>query len=171
MFIVEIFGYLSDFSYSRCVQLHSYTYALVKDTSVNRDKKSPTFPGSLDSGNNSYILDYIEVRSGCACVVVPPEKTKENKNLENKKSKKSHKPHKNKQNRKSHHRNKNVEIPLLPRDDDSTFWLVIVIIWRFLRVGVSFQFLFFYTKVSISLKQNFIVCICVYYTAFTHFLT
>lgn len=102
--------------------MHSYTYALVKDSSVNRDKKSPTFPGSLDSGNNTYILDYIQVRSGCACVIEPPpkEKNKENKNLQNKEiktSKKNHKSHKKKPHHRNHNRNKNEQIPLLPRDD------------------------------------------------------
>lgn len=105
--------------------MYSYTYALVQaDTSVHRDKKSPAFPGSLDSGNNSYILDYIEVRSGCACVIDPPahkiqEKNKENKKLENKKSKKNSKLHKNnKLHHSNRHRNKNEEFPLLPRDDE-----------------------------------------------------
>lgn len=55
---------------SRCVQMHSYTYALVKDTPDNRNKKFPTFPDG-GFGNSTYTLDYISVRSGCSCVVMP----------------------------------------------------------------------------------------------------
>ncbi|CAG9765381.1 unnamed protein product [Ceutorhynchus assimilis] len=66
-------------SYSRCVQTYSYTYALVKDTPSVRTKNRPTFPGAAGNGNSSYTLDYISVRSGCACVVMPREKRRHKK--------------------------------------------------------------------------------------------
>ncbi|KAJ8978194.1 hypothetical protein NQ317_013140, partial [Molorchus minor] len=64
---------------SICVQRHSYTYALVKDTPSHRNKNFPTFPAH-GSGGATYTLDYISVRSGCSCVVTPPTKkeTKQN---------------------------------------------------------------------------------------------
>ncbi|KAJ8915205.1 hypothetical protein NQ315_015428 [Exocentrus adspersus] len=62
---------------SRCVQQHSYTYALVKDTPNHRNKNFPTFPAN-GSGGVTYTLDYISVRSGCSCVVAP-NKRKRNK--------------------------------------------------------------------------------------------
>ncbi|CAH1961698.1 unnamed protein product [Acanthoscelides obtectus] len=58
---------------SRCVQKHSYTYALVKDTPSHRDKNFPMFPAQgSDAGvaGVTYTLDYISVRSGCSCVVL-----------------------------------------------------------------------------------------------------
>lgn len=58
--------------------MHSYTYALVKDTPDHRNKNLPTFPGA-GSGNNTYTLDYISVRSGCSCVVMPSKRKKKHK--------------------------------------------------------------------------------------------
>ncbi|KAF7282339.1 hypothetical protein GWI33_002781 [Rhynchophorus ferrugineus] len=69
---------------SRCIQMYSYTYALVKDTQDNRNKKFPTFPGE-GSGNSTYTLDYISIRSGCSCVVMP------NTNARTTRKKKKHK--------------------------------------------------------------------------------
>ncbi|XP_023310690.1 uncharacterized protein LOC108911392 [Anoplophora glabripennis] len=58
---------------SRCVQQHSYTYALVKDKPSNRNRNFPTFPAH-GSDDATYTLDYISVRSGCSCVVTPNKK-------------------------------------------------------------------------------------------------
>nr|CAI5870281.1 unnamed protein product [Callosobruchus analis] len=69
---------------SRCVQKHSYTYALVKDTPSHRDKNFPMFPAQPSDGRGplagiTYTLDYISVRSGCSCVVLNGGKKKRNK--------------------------------------------------------------------------------------------
>ncbi|KAJ8961670.1 hypothetical protein NQ318_021268 [Aromia moschata] len=63
---------------SMCVQQHSYTYALVKDTPSHRNKNFPTFPAH-GSGGATYTLDYISVRSGCSCVVMPNKKKRKMK--------------------------------------------------------------------------------------------
>lgn len=58
---------------SRCTQKYSYSYALVKETSPREHGSGtyfPTIPGS-GPGEHSWMLDYIEVRSGCSCVVYP----------------------------------------------------------------------------------------------------
>ncbi|VEN62221.1 unnamed protein product [Callosobruchus maculatus] len=72
---------------SRCVQKHSYTYALVKDTPSHRDKNFPMFPATDGRGGPlagvTYTLDYISVRSGCSCVVF-------NGNGKKKRAKKKH---------------------------------------------------------------------------------
>ncbi|XP_050299911.1 uncharacterized protein LOC126738566 [Anthonomus grandis grandis] len=80
---------------SRCVQMHSYTYALIKDTSKkSKSRNMPTLSGVDRSGNATYTLDYISIRSGCSCVVMPPKK------------KKKHKVHKMNNNEvKNHHKN------------------------------------------------------------------
>ncbi|KAL1492055.1 hypothetical protein ABEB36_012553 [Hypothenemus hampei] len=67
-------------AHSRCVQMYSYTYALVKDTPDHRNKNLPMFPGS---GNYSYTLDYISVRSGCSCEVKPNPSWKKKKHKSN----------------------------------------------------------------------------------------
>ncbi|XP_060524101.1 uncharacterized protein LOC132700652 isoform X2 [Cylas formicarius] len=69
--------------HSRCIQMHSYTYALVKDTPDHRNKNLPTFPGQ-GAGNNTYTLDYISVRSGCSCVVMPNQPKKKRNRLKHK---------------------------------------------------------------------------------------
>lgn len=60
---------------SRCIQKYSYTYALVKNTDRHHQKISnknfPTFPSAGPEGV-TWTLDYIRVRSGCSCVVLPP---------------------------------------------------------------------------------------------------
>lgn len=63
---------------SQCVQKFSYTYALVKETPALRHNHHhpgyfPTIPGSGPS-DTSWMMDYIEVRSGCSCVVYPKAK-------------------------------------------------------------------------------------------------
>lgn len=63
---------------SRCVQKYSYTYALVKDPgrhSHQRPNYFPSFPASGPDGA-TWTLDYIRVRSGCSCVVLPNKKKK-----------------------------------------------------------------------------------------------
>ncbi|XP_023029437.1 uncharacterized protein [Leptinotarsa decemlineata] len=62
---------------SRCVQKHSYTYALVKDTPSHRTKNYPLFP-THDSSGATYTLDYIKVRSGCSCEVMSSHNVKKN---------------------------------------------------------------------------------------------
>lgn len=51
---------------SRCVQTFSYTYALVRDVGTNGSKH---FSGPTNGSGNSWTMDYIEVRSGCSCVL------------------------------------------------------------------------------------------------------
>ncbi|CAH1155138.1 unnamed protein product [Phaedon cochleariae] len=62
---------------SRCVQRHSFSYALVKNTPSHRNKNFPTFPAH-GNGGATYTLDYIKVRSGCSCVVVNKNKKRKN---------------------------------------------------------------------------------------------
>ncbi|XP_066257984.1 uncharacterized protein [Euwallacea similis] len=74
--------------HSRCMQMYSYTYALVKDTPDHRIKNFPTFPGA-GSENITYTLDYISVRSGCSCVVKPPTGKKKRKQFKESRKKNS----------------------------------------------------------------------------------
>ncbi|XP_017783987.1 PREDICTED: uncharacterized protein LOC108567808 [Nicrophorus vespilloides] len=68
---------------SRCVQKYSYTYALVKDTGRHHHhhRQRPNYFPSISSGPNEtrWTLDYIRVRSGCSCVVMPNIKKKRDK--------------------------------------------------------------------------------------------
>lgn len=63
---------------SRCVQMYSYTYAIVKEPEKDRTRHHhhrglapgsnfPTF--STSSPDGTWVLDYIKVRSGCSCVL------------------------------------------------------------------------------------------------------
>lgn len=63
---------------SRCVQQFSYTYALVREPETLRHHHRPHhFPSlpSFPSGGN-WMLDYIRVRSGCSCQLMPKAKNK-----------------------------------------------------------------------------------------------
>ncbi|KAH1028251.1 uncharacterized protein LOC109540843 isoform X1 [Dendroctonus ponderosae] len=82
---------------SKCVQQHTFTYALVKDTPDHRNKNLPTFPGA-DAGNKTYTLDYISVRSGCSCMVTPNN------------TRRNQKKHKDKVHKKKHAATKNVPV-------------------------------------------------------------
>jgi hypothetical protein len=65
--------------HSRCVQKYSYTYALVKDPGRHhhqRLKNFPSFPAA-GPGGTTWTLDYIRVRSGCGCVVMPNKKKRD----------------------------------------------------------------------------------------------
>ncbi|XP_056631523.1 uncharacterized protein LOC130904266 [Diorhabda carinulata] len=63
---------------SRCVQMYSFTYALVKNTD-NKTNLFPMFPLHEDGGA-TYTLDYIKVRSGCSCEVTVKKKRKKKNN-------------------------------------------------------------------------------------------
>lgn len=56
------------YNQSRCVQKFSYTYALVRDggdhPQRHQQRRQRHFPSLPDGG---WMLDYIRVRSGCAC--------------------------------------------------------------------------------------------------------
>ncbi|XP_046819598.1 uncharacterized protein LOC124424495 [Vespa crabro] len=71
---------------SRCVQKFSYTYAIVENPGTkggseehrrhhHREHRFPTFPGNTVSGS-TWTLDYIRVRSGCSCEIMPKPKKK-----------------------------------------------------------------------------------------------
>lgn len=61
---------------SKCVQKHSYTYAIVKDPGGSLNGR-PSFPSFHSGpGETRWTLDYIRVRSGCSCVVTPNIKKK-----------------------------------------------------------------------------------------------
>lgn len=64
---------------SRCIQKFSYTYALVKNNPDHKKQNLPTFPTQADGA--AYTLDYIEVRSGCSCVVKSKRKKRNKKRL------------------------------------------------------------------------------------------
>ncbi|XP_039291312.1 uncharacterized protein LOC111059872 [Nilaparvata lugens] len=63
---------------SRCVQKYSYSYALVEDTvktgqgQYRRVNSGPVRP-------DMWMLDHIQVRSGCACEVLPRTKRRKSK--------------------------------------------------------------------------------------------
>lgn len=68
---------------SRCVQKYSYTYAIVKDPGRQPNQR-PSFPSFASGpGETRWTLDYIKVRSGCSCVVIPNTKKKRDR-LKNK---------------------------------------------------------------------------------------
>ncbi|KAG7203341.1 hypothetical protein KM043_013417 [Ampulex compressa] len=71
---------------SRCVQKFSYTYAIVENSGSTggteehrrhhrREHRFPTFTGNT-VGGSTWTLDYIRVRSGCSCEVMPKHKKK-----------------------------------------------------------------------------------------------
>nr|CAD7578796.1 unnamed protein product [Timema californicum] len=78
---------------SRCVQKYSYSYAIVRDSLPTADSAdqqrhhhhhhnnnqhlSKSFPSfSSSSGGSDWMLDYIKIRSGCSCEVMPKAKKK-----------------------------------------------------------------------------------------------
>ncbi|XP_071050908.1 uncharacterized protein [Onthophagus taurus] len=63
---------------SQCVQKYSYSYAIVKDPGKKGHLRPsfPSFPANGQNGDAKWTLDYIKVRSGCSCVVVPNKKNK-----------------------------------------------------------------------------------------------
>lgn len=65
-------------SRSKCVQKYSYTYALVKDPGRHHHQRPNSFP-SFPASGGGWKLDYIRVRSGCSCVVLPSKKKKRDK--------------------------------------------------------------------------------------------
>ncbi|KAK9309687.1 hypothetical protein QLX08_000692 [Tetragonisca angustula] len=72
---------------SRCVQKFSYTYAIIENSGStqggkeehgrhrHRERMIPTFAGNT-VGGSMWTLDYIKVRSGCSCEVMPKPKKK-----------------------------------------------------------------------------------------------
>ncbi|KYM77785.1 hypothetical protein ALC53_11796 [Atta colombica] len=72
---------------SICVQKHSYTYAIIKSpgskTGTEEHRRHhhrerhhfPAFSGNTVSGSE-WTLDYIRVRSGCSCEIMPKPKKK-----------------------------------------------------------------------------------------------
>lgn len=64
---------------SRCIQKYSYTYALVKNSPELKNNNSPTFPTREDGA--AYVLDYIQIRSGCSCEVKKRKKRSKQKRL------------------------------------------------------------------------------------------
>lgn len=55
---------------SRCKQNYMFTYALVKDPV--RHHGHHRRGGDHYGHNGSWTMDYIKIRSGCSCVVIPP---------------------------------------------------------------------------------------------------
>lgn len=77
---------------SRCVQKYSYTYALVRDTSVLEHEQEAGKARHHHQHERGFMskewkMDYIRVRSGCSCEVLP--KPKKKRNSKNKKSHRS----------------------------------------------------------------------------------
>lgn len=58
---------------SRCVQMYSYTYAIVHEEEKHRHHHyrggGGNFPTFTNKSNSDWSLDYIKVRSGCSCVL------------------------------------------------------------------------------------------------------
>ncbi|KAL0271483.1 UNVERIFIED_CONTAM: hypothetical protein PYX00_008564 [Menopon gallinae] len=87
------------YNQSRCVQKYSYTYALVRDPSAasvgeqRGDGIKPRHHHHEKGGivSKEWKMDYIRVRSGCSCEVVPKLKKKRNPKI--KKSHRSRKLH------------------------------------------------------------------------------
>lgn len=85
---------------SRCEQKFSYTYALVKETpelrhSHHQPHSSPTYFPTLPGrgpGGHSWMMDYIQVRSGCGCVLYPKPKPMK-KTIRNRPTRRPHQQH------------------------------------------------------------------------------
>lgn len=78
---------------SRCVQKYSYTYALVRDV-AGMDHGAPSrhhhqYHHNERAGivSKEWKMDYIRVRSGCSCEILP--KPKKKRNFKNKKNHRS----------------------------------------------------------------------------------
>lgn len=64
--------------HSRCVQKYSYTYALVRDQGRHHTQRPKNFPSlATGPGGTTWTLDYIQIRSGCGCVVTPNKKKRD----------------------------------------------------------------------------------------------
>ncbi|XP_065214795.1 uncharacterized protein LOC135841648 [Planococcus citri] len=73
---------------SRCVQKYSYSYAVVIQDPENEDPENiGSFFNTPRPGEHKYILDYIQVRSGCRCELIPNKKLKDKFFKNNKKKK------------------------------------------------------------------------------------
>lgn len=62
---------------SRCVQKYSFSYAVViqpPNTEPVKKQISPLF--NNQSKSDKYMLDYIQIRSGCSCEIMPSKKFK-----------------------------------------------------------------------------------------------
>lgn len=60
-------------SQSRCIQKYVYTYALVR-SGGDKSKNFPHFSSSGPYQDSHFTMDYIKVRSGCTCVILPNRK-------------------------------------------------------------------------------------------------
>ncbi|CAH1716043.1 unnamed protein product [Aphis gossypii] len=82
--------------HSTCVQRYSYSYAIVREENArhhhggvgvggggggqyNNNGGKQTFQSLFPNDNNVWKLDYIKVRSGCACMVQSPKKKQQQK--------------------------------------------------------------------------------------------
>ncbi|KAF0773753.1 Uncharacterized protein FWK35_00000242 [Aphis craccivora] len=77
--------------HSTCVQRYSYSYAIVREENArhhhgvgvggqyNSNGGKQTFQSLFPNDNNVWKLDYIKVRSGCACMVQSPKKKQQQK--------------------------------------------------------------------------------------------
>lgn len=72
---------------SRCVQMFSKTYAIIKTPGVrggaddhgrhhHKHHQFPALAGIGTPGGSGWTLDYIQVRSGCSCQILPKPKKK-----------------------------------------------------------------------------------------------
>ncbi|KAK6631511.1 hypothetical protein RUM44_006038 [Polyplax serrata] len=80
------------YNQSRCVQKYSYTYALVRDATHMSGHAVARSRHHHDRGNfisKDWKMDYIRVRSGCSCEVLP--KLKKKRSSKNKKNHRSRK--------------------------------------------------------------------------------
>jgi len=80
--------------HSTCVQRYSYSYAIVREENArhhhgvssgqyNNNGGKQTFQSLFPNDNNVWKLDYIKVRSGCACMVQTPKKKQQKQRRKN----------------------------------------------------------------------------------------
>jgi len=76
--------------HSTCVQRYSYSYAIVREENArhhhgqyNNNGGKQTFQSLFPNDNNVWKLDYIKVRSGCACMVQSPKKKQQKQRRKN----------------------------------------------------------------------------------------
>lgn len=87
---------------SKCIQKYSFSYAIVIPESRATEPSLNTYTnttGNTKSSDqsfslaqsNTFVLDYIQVRSGCSCEITPNKKLKDKKNFfKGKKKKRKH---------------------------------------------------------------------------------